>query len=336
MSCNGLNTDTIYFGGITPPYTTKTEFWNGTSWTEVNDLSTAKGYAAGTGTSTSAFSFGGEPGSLSTTEEWTTTPAPSFQQENLGQVFYNSTSNAFKVTKDNSGAPIGTWSSGSSLNTARGPAGAAGSGTLTSGLCISISVPVTNVEEYDGSTWTEIADVNAGRYDGAGVGATAPASLFIAGYTPLGVVANTESYNGTIWTEVNDVNTARYNASSFGTQTSAILGGGYVTAVNSAIESWNGTSWTEIAELNNLRADSARTGVSNTSGLFAGGYTPASPTETVNTEIWNGTSWTEVNNLNTARAGLGGSGTATSALVFGGFTPPDVAVHRSLGWYFLD
>jgi hypothetical protein len=99
MSCNGLNTDTIYFGGITPPYTTKTEFWNGTSWTEVNDLSTAKGYAAGTGTSTSAFSFGGEPGSLSTTEEWTTTPAPSFQQENLGQVFYNSTSDAFKVTQ---------------------------------------------------------------------------------------------------------------------------------------------------------------------------------------------------------------------------------------------
>jgi len=240
-----------------------------------------------------------------------------------GDVWYNTTTYKLKVKGVNVSG--GSWASGGSLNTARGPAGVAGSGTLTSGLAISLTLPVTNVEEYDGSTWTEITDVNAGRYDGAGVGAVAPASLFITGYTPSGSVANTESYNGTSWTEVNDVNTARYNVSSFGTQTSAILGGGYVpAAVNSAIESWNGTSWTEIAELNNLKADSARTGVSNTSGLFAGGYTPASPTETVNTEIWNGTSWTEVNNLNTARAGLGGSGTVTSALAFGGFTPADV------------
>jgi hypothetical protein len=36
---------------------------------------------------------------------------------NLGQVFYNSTANAFKVTKQS--VPAGTWASGGSLNTAR-------------------------------------------------------------------------------------------------------------------------------------------------------------------------------------------------------------------------
>jgi hypothetical protein len=51
------------------------------------------------------------------TEEWTVAPPASFQQENLGQVFYNSTSDAFKVTQQS--IPAGTWASGGSLNTAR-------------------------------------------------------------------------------------------------------------------------------------------------------------------------------------------------------------------------
>jgi hypothetical protein len=49
------------------------------------------------------------------TEEWN---APAlFSKENLGQVFYNSTSDAFKVTQQS--VPAGTWASGGSLNTAR-------------------------------------------------------------------------------------------------------------------------------------------------------------------------------------------------------------------------
>jgi hypothetical protein len=57
------------------------------------------------------------------------TPAPSFQQENLGQVFYNSTSNAFKVTKQS--VPAGTWASGGNLNTARAVYGASGTQTCS-------------------------------------------------------------------------------------------------------------------------------------------------------------------------------------------------------------
>jgi hypothetical protein len=99
-----------------------------------------------------------------TTEEWTTTPAPSFQQENLGQVFYNSTSNAFKVT--NQSAPAGTWSSGGALNTARGVGGSVGTQTaalVTGGQIHSISRCYGETESYNGSAWTEVADLNTAR-----------------------------------------------------------------------------------------------------------------------------------------------------------------------------
>ena len=45
---------------------------NGTSWTEVNNLNTARTYVAGTGTQTSALAFGGflDPGNTAVTESW--------------------------------------------------------------------------------------------------------------------------------------------------------------------------------------------------------------------------------------------------------------------------
>ena len=55
------NTSALAFGGEAPgsPPTAVTESYNGSSWTEVNDLNSAKQLAAGTGTQTSALSIGG-------------------------------------------------------------------------------------------------------------------------------------------------------------------------------------------------------------------------------------------------------------------------------------
>jgi hypothetical protein len=48
-----------------------TENWNGTSWTEVNDLNIARGNLAGVGTNTAALAFGGyTPTIVASTEEW--------------------------------------------------------------------------------------------------------------------------------------------------------------------------------------------------------------------------------------------------------------------------
>ena len=60
------------FGGS--PFVAVTQQWNGTSWTEVADLSTARDQLGGTGNSTiTALAFGGRTpgGAVANTEEWT-------------------------------------------------------------------------------------------------------------------------------------------------------------------------------------------------------------------------------------------------------------------------
>ena len=61
--------------GGSPPFTANTEEWNGTSWTETNNLNTQRAFGASAGTSTSARFNGGYDGGPNTyydiTEEWT-------------------------------------------------------------------------------------------------------------------------------------------------------------------------------------------------------------------------------------------------------------------------
>ena len=57
----GTTTAAIYFGGVEPSTSAKTEIYDGESWTEVNDLTAASAFMAGFGTSTSAVAFGGNP-----------------------------------------------------------------------------------------------------------------------------------------------------------------------------------------------------------------------------------------------------------------------------------
>ena len=59
------------FGG-TPPATGKTENWNGTSWSEVADLTTARDGLGGAGTNSLGLAFGGGDAVpvKNATEEW--------------------------------------------------------------------------------------------------------------------------------------------------------------------------------------------------------------------------------------------------------------------------
>jgi hypothetical protein len=75
-----------------------------------------------------------------------------------GQVWYDKTNKVLQYVFPNL---IGTWSTGGSLNQSRTAMGAAG--TQTAGIVAAghISPANTNkVELYDGSSWTETADVN--------------------------------------------------------------------------------------------------------------------------------------------------------------------------------
>jgi hypothetical protein len=205
------STDALVFGGESPApgFFANTESWDGSSWTEVNDMATGRYYLAGAGTSSSAWAASGETTtSSSATEEWTfsgldpsTTPAADYADAITGDFYYNSTTGQFK-TVNTGGAPIGTWASGTT--------------TVSSA-----------VESWDGTSWTEIAEVNTARSQGSASGSQTSA-LFYFGYSTT-TVSITESWNGTSWTEVADGATARYDAgfSSAGTSSVTLNSGGY-------------------------------------------------------------------------------------------------------------
>jgi hypothetical protein len=275
-------------------------------------------------TSTDAIFSGGQPPYVATTEEFN---APSvFNQIQEGQLYFNSTTNTFKETI--SDIPAGTWASGGALDTARNFG--AGAGTQTAGMHSggrggppSFS-DYALTELYDGSSWTEVNDMNTARYalGGANAGTQTSTLIFAGYYPPGGVTGATESWDGTNWTEVNDLNTAGGSGTGFGTQTAAIAVSG--DSRSNLVESWDGSSWTEVSEINTTRAQESGFGLA-TAGLIAGGdlYPVTSPTRlSVQTELWDGSSWTEVNDLNTGRRrmGNGGFGTQTSGLVAGGYT----------------
>ena len=179
---------------------------------------------------------------------------------------------------------------------------------------------IDNVEQYDGSSWTEITEINTARGVNGGGSGTNTAALIFAGYTTT-YVNLVESWNGSAWTEVAEVNTARGESKGGGTQTAALFYPGYLPPPSTArnnFEEWNGSSWTELAEVNRARSAIGGGTTSPTAGVIFGGSNPPpvpSPTPAdTSTETWNGTSWTEVNELNTGRNGIMSFGTATDCI----------------------
>ncbi len=74
-----------------------------------------------------------------------------------GQVWYNSATGKLRAF-----VAYDTWATSPALNDARQLCG--GAGTQTAGLIISGGPPSTaNVEEYNGSGWAEIGDLNTAR-----------------------------------------------------------------------------------------------------------------------------------------------------------------------------
>jgi hypothetical protein len=320
LECAGLQPSMIAFGGAPGSGTAATEFWNGSSWTEVADLATARFSVAGIGSSTAGLAGGGSTGSVTAVTEEFTAPS-AFSKLNLGQVFFNSTTNTFRVTGPS--IPGGTWASGGNMNETRNNVMGQAAGSKTAALIWggkqAPPASITKTESYNGSSWSEVNDLNTARQYSGGAG-TQTAALAFGNTSSSGI---TESWNGSSWTEVNDMNTGRNYVMWSGIQTSALAGAGYTTTMVNNAETWDGTSWTEVNEVNEARDGCACAGQSNTAGLIAGGYhTTSPPTNTQNTEIWNGSSWTEVNNLNgKTRAGTGG-GTTTAAFCAGGQNDP--------------
>jgi len=313
-STNGI----VAAGYIGTGYAANCESFDGSAWTEVNNTSNNLGLHFGSGTDNQAgFVAGGNPvPSVGTqTEEWAFPPVT---QDKLkeGMIFLSG-GTTLKGFGKAGGVPTSTWSSGGNLNTAR-KAGMGAGKLSTSAILAGGETPPSGhgvVETYDGTSYTEVADLNDARGMGASDGTQTAA--IVAGGTSPGEDADTEIWDGSSWTEVANLNSARYGQAGAGTTTSLVAYGGYLPSpgYTGFTESWDGTSWTEVADLNTKKYLPGRAGTSNTDAFAFGGLTPP-PTATA--ETWNGTSWTEVGDLNTARYGLGGCGLTTFAIAFGG------------------
>ena len=164
-----------------------------------------------------------------------------------GQVWYNETTATINYRASN---PAGAWATGNNMNTARYTMG--GCGTQTAAIGFAGGYPNKNETElYNGSTWTEVNNVNTARRSlAASISGTSTATIGFGGNPNS---ADNESWNGTSWTELNNLNTARYGLGGAGTSTAAIGFGGDKSPVTAENELWNGTSWSEVGDLNTAR-----------------------------------------------------------------------------------
>lgn len=236
-----------------------------------------------------------------------------------GQLWYNTTTDALKF-----GANVGAWSAGNDMNI--GKMESFGTGPATAAMACngtpdgSDGAEIYKTEEYNGTSWSEEADTDQRRQDGASSGIQTSA-LVSAGYTtsPRGNSPWVESYNGTVWAEETTIGTTAQGRRGFGlTETTAMVGSAAPTVDT---ETWNGTSWTQLNDQNTARNGQGTFGT-NTAGISAAG-TPTGGEDEV--ESWNGTNWTIVNSVNTARSYLAAAGIQTNGLIYGGNTPPSVA-----------
>ena len=69
LTGGGSQTAGIVAGGDVPPGTAETELYNGTAWTEVADLNTARNLIMGAGSQTSFVAAGGFPNNAAS-ETW--------------------------------------------------------------------------------------------------------------------------------------------------------------------------------------------------------------------------------------------------------------------------
>jgi len=330
---SGTQTAALGFGGKGPPSNTLvavTEAYDGTTWTEVADLATARsgGSSGKSGSQTSTFYAGGAlvPAFTNVTEEFTAPSTVMVAQE--GQVWYNTTSTVLKGFGQFLAS--GTWASGAGM--AAYANGIRGFGTQTAAVGVGFYGPSTPLSyTYNGTAWSSINGlVNApGRYYPGGTGTTTAGICF--GGEPG--KNESETYDGTSWTEGNNLTTGRNFMASGGTSTAAFGAAGYAPGYTGKTEIWNGTSWSEDADVP-VGVQGPGGNGSVTAAIIYSGIIASPSTTTAITYTFDGTTWSDASaDVNTECSMFGSAGPQTgntAALKFGGETHPGKTVNTEL------
>ena len=238
-----------------------------------------------------------------------------------GQIWYNTSSNAFKSTLS-----VAAWSAGGALPQV--VSYNSGAGTQTAALSIggqdSTTNVVSNVYEYDGSSWTDSsAPVNA--FFG---GQPTPTSAYYMGATGTQTAAvivggaevnnRTVEYNGSSWTQTGNYPSQITQSTMNGIQTAAInISGENASGATPTVANYNGSSWTASPVAFSPAGDSMSSAGTATATIVSGGRNTG--TITIAQE-WNGSSWTTVGAPSAPKNDAKSTGVQTLALKMYGTT----------------
>jgi len=249
-----------------PPSITNTEEYDGTSWSEQNDIPQATQQMAGAGTQSATAVFGGQ----------VVPPFAVIQNE----------------TYEYDGS---SWTAGGDMGTGR--YNLAGCGTQTAALATGGTTtnpsPPPNfkgrnlTEEYGGTSWT-----SGGTYpievSGVRTAGTQTAAL-ASGGSQFGawIVSTVNEYDGSSWTAGGSMSQQNTEGGTSGVQTAAIYAGGYggpsapTSSTRDRIEIYNGSSWsTETATLTIARSElAASNSAPSTQTMFFAGPSPTNSSQ---------------------------------------------------------
>ena len=245
-----------------------------------------------------------------------------------GQIWYNSSTSQIKI------APlIGAWASGGNMVAARN--GHAGFGNQTDAVCaggfIATPAPADDdaqalVEEYNGSSWSEVTNMPTNRSSASGCGASQTSGM-VTGGIHTNQTTSVE-YDGTNWTDGGDIPAVTRMSAQCGTVTASLRCGGAGnpgTAINQTIE-YDGTNWTSGGNLPHIEYGHMIVGT-QTAAVFAGGHN--GPTHD-NLYEYDGSSWTDsgvtlTTNSGTNNMAAAANGTQTAALWAAALAPARVS-----------
>ena len=209
----GVQTAAMAVGG--GGTSTLSETWNGTSWSEGNDLLTGGNFGMASGTTTAGLAAFAE----------NTTPTG-----------YNN--NIYDGT---------CWTEGNNILTRRYGVGHSTSVSTAVIVATGLNAPgsiTLDTMSWDGTSWTEVNDVNTARMFTTGAGTQTSTVIFGGnpgpGPPPVTTTNVVEQWDGTSWTEVADLATARFGLGGCGTVASAIAAAGATPVSIATCEEWSG------------------------------------------------------------------------------------------------
>ena len=213
-----------------------TEIYNGSSWSEVNDMINGKVQQEAAGSSTSALVFGGWTGTWSAlSEEWNGTnwsaqlnmPISRSNHSAAGQTDADSAL-AFGGSYPPAGAADtdtvewnGTaWTTYPDTDLAPGHRNGVGFGSTEAALYNNTTFPQPMNKEWNGTAWSDIATSLQGHDKGSGGGTVNDGVVFGGGPA---LATYTELFDGTSWSQQGFLSTARIYTDGGGTAAANVL-----------------------------------------------------------------------------------------------------------------